>query len=291
MTQGDDGEWQGHEEDRPPPEVLEQRCPRRADRGREIAPPIADQSAIDRVRAGPDHRAVISASVVGKAMPADEAAEHAGDERAPCRSVRTPRAGMRAPTATPRGSASACARSGRRAHRGRGPTPRGRASSPTAMRSSVVCEEPNAWPIEGSATLATERFRFATAATRIRARSTSPARSGAVRPRLSPSPRSWSSPLPPLDWWSVEHPDLATTSSQPDACLAGPAGLRCRRRGHLRKPHAGTGKRPSRAKGRPGRPRVEAFGSPTSACTRRRPTLPAPVDRPMLSSSRSPPSR
>ena len=31
----------------------------------EIAPPIADQSAIDRVRAGPDHSAVMSASVVG----------------------------------------------------------------------------------------------------------------------------------------------------------------------------------------------------------------------------------
>ena len=31
----------------------------------EIAPPRADQSAIDFVRAGPDQRAVISASVVG----------------------------------------------------------------------------------------------------------------------------------------------------------------------------------------------------------------------------------
>ena len=30
-----------------------------------IAPPIPDQSAIDLVRAGPDHSAVISASVVG----------------------------------------------------------------------------------------------------------------------------------------------------------------------------------------------------------------------------------
>ena len=35
-----------------------------------IAPPIADQSAIERVRAAPDQSAVISASVVGKAMPA-----------------------------------------------------------------------------------------------------------------------------------------------------------------------------------------------------------------------------
>jgi hypothetical protein len=30
-----------------------------------MAPPMPDHSAIDRVRAGPDHRAVISASVVG----------------------------------------------------------------------------------------------------------------------------------------------------------------------------------------------------------------------------------
>ena len=35
-----------------------------------IAPPIADQSAIDFVRACPDQSAVISASVVGYAMPA-----------------------------------------------------------------------------------------------------------------------------------------------------------------------------------------------------------------------------
>jgi len=34
------------------------------------APPIADQRAIDRVRAGPDHSAVINASVVGNAIPA-----------------------------------------------------------------------------------------------------------------------------------------------------------------------------------------------------------------------------
>ena len=37
----------------------------------EMAPPKADHSAIDRVRAGPDHSAVINASVVGKAIPAD----------------------------------------------------------------------------------------------------------------------------------------------------------------------------------------------------------------------------
>ena len=36
-----------------------------------MAPPSADHRAIDFVRAGPDHRAVISASVVGNAIPAD----------------------------------------------------------------------------------------------------------------------------------------------------------------------------------------------------------------------------
>ena len=37
----------------------------------EIAPPIPDHSAIDFVRPGPDQSAVIRASVVGKAMPAE----------------------------------------------------------------------------------------------------------------------------------------------------------------------------------------------------------------------------
>jgi hypothetical protein len=36
-----------------------------------IAPPMPDHNAIERVRAGPDHSAVISASVVGYAIPAD----------------------------------------------------------------------------------------------------------------------------------------------------------------------------------------------------------------------------
>jgi hypothetical protein len=35
-----------------------------------MAPPRADHSAIDLVRPGPDHSAVISASVVGNAIPA-----------------------------------------------------------------------------------------------------------------------------------------------------------------------------------------------------------------------------
>ena len=48
------------------------------------------------------------------------------------------------------------------------------------MRSSEVCDASKARPMSGSATLATERFRLATAATRISAISTSPERSGAV---------------------------------------------------------------------------------------------------------------
>src|SRR5436190_23923355 len=49
---------------------------------------------------------------------------------------------------------------------------------PTAIRLRVVCDESKAWPIDGSATLATARFRLATAATRISAIRTSPARAG-----------------------------------------------------------------------------------------------------------------
>ncbi len=59
------------------------------------------------------------------------------------------------------------------------------------MRSSVVCDESNAFPISGSATLATARFRFATAATRMSEIRTSLDRSGAVDAspaRATPTP-------------------------------------------------------------------------------------------------------
>jgi hypothetical protein len=46
------------------------RAPERSGPSEAIAPPIADQSAIERVRSLPDQSAVISARVVGKAMPA-----------------------------------------------------------------------------------------------------------------------------------------------------------------------------------------------------------------------------
>ena len=50
---------------------------------------------------------------------------------------------------------------------------------PTATRSSDVCDESKALPMSGRATLATARFRFATAATRTSATSTRPERAGA----------------------------------------------------------------------------------------------------------------
>src|SRR5690606_12506577 len=51
----------------------------------------------------------------------------------------------------------------------------------TATRSSAAWEASNAWPISGSATLATARFRLATAATRINEIKTSAGRCGAAR--------------------------------------------------------------------------------------------------------------
>src|SRR6476620_11422757 len=48
------------------------------------------------------------------------------------------------------------------------------------MRSSIVCDESNALPMSGSATLATERLRLATEATRISARRISVPRAGAL---------------------------------------------------------------------------------------------------------------
>jgi hypothetical protein len=52
------------------------------------------------------------------------------------------------------------------------------------MRFSVTCDESNASPIEGRATFATDRFRFATAATRMSVTRTRPPRSGASDVRV-----------------------------------------------------------------------------------------------------------
>ncbi len=57
------------------------RAPASSGPAAEIAPPRPDHKAIERVRAGPDHRAVISASVVGKAMPAARPPTEASDEQ------------------------------------------------------------------------------------------------------------------------------------------------------------------------------------------------------------------
>ena len=62
--EGNDRERQREQEDGPPPEMLQQ-VPAASGPSAEMAPPKADHSAIDRVRAGPDHSAVINASVVG----------------------------------------------------------------------------------------------------------------------------------------------------------------------------------------------------------------------------------
>ena len=64
MTSATTASGRVRQEDRSPPEVLEQE-PRAERAERAIAPPSAAHSAIDFVRAGPDQSAVISASVVG----------------------------------------------------------------------------------------------------------------------------------------------------------------------------------------------------------------------------------
>ena len=93
-----------------------------------IAPPVPDHSAIDFVRAGPYHNAVIRARVVGKARPAETPPRMRAATRIPW-SARKRRVGTRAPTSQRREPASTCARSGHRAHQDRAPTRRGRAST------------------------------------------------------------------------------------------------------------------------------------------------------------------
>ena len=59
------------------------RAPESSGPSEAIAPPIADHRAIDLVRAAPDHSAVISASVVGKAMPAATPPSRRATKRTP----------------------------------------------------------------------------------------------------------------------------------------------------------------------------------------------------------------
>ena len=68
--EGDDRERERDEEDRSPLELGRASAPATSGPSAAIAPPSADQSAIDFVRPGPDHSAVIRASVVGYAIPA-----------------------------------------------------------------------------------------------------------------------------------------------------------------------------------------------------------------------------
>ena len=60
-----------------PHQKSSRRSPDRSGPSEEIAPPMPDHNAIDLVLAGPLHNAVISASVVGNAMPADNRLRHA----------------------------------------------------------------------------------------------------------------------------------------------------------------------------------------------------------------------
>ena len=127
--QRDRGERQRDEEHRAPPEVLEQRAgDQRAERGDGAAEcrPQRDRLAC---APGPDHSAVMSASVVGYAMPA---------ERPPTSRATNSTTSVGAHAATRHAGtesehaerpASSCGRSGRRARRATAPTPRGRASS------------------------------------------------------------------------------------------------------------------------------------------------------------------
>ena len=135
---------------------------RPAARATAIAPPSADHSAIDFVRAGPrpQRRDQRQRRRIGHAR---RRARRARARRtAPRRSARTRPAGTPGPTAPCRAAASACARSGRRARRGRAPRRRGRASSrPRSGRASSATSR-SALPMSGSATLATDRFRLAT---------------------------------------------------------------------------------------------------------------------------------
>ncbi len=140
-----------------------------------MAPPVPDQSAIDFVRAGPDHSAVISAKVVGNAIPADNPP--------PTRATnRTESLGAYAASRL-NGMASMVPRTSMsfRPYRSpMAPSQRTEAASPseypTAIRFRVVCDESNAAPIDGRATFATARFRLATAATKMSVVRTSPAR-------------------------------------------------------------------------------------------------------------------
>ncbi len=162
-----------------PHQLFSRSNPDRSGPSEEIAPPIPDQSAIDFVRAGPRQSAVMSASVVGNAMPA---------ARPPPTRARNRTSSFGAHAARRlNGIASVVPTTSIILRPYRSPSaPKYRTDAaspseyPTAIRFRLVWDASKAAPIDGSATLATARLRFATAATRISAMRTRPPRSGAL---------------------------------------------------------------------------------------------------------------
>ncbi len=112
-----------------PQSKLVSRAPATSGPSDEIAPPSADQRAIDLVRAGPGPERRDQGQRRREGHPRREAAEQPGAEEHLDRGRERRRAGTPGSTARRRRSASSCARSGRRPRPGRAPTRRGRASS------------------------------------------------------------------------------------------------------------------------------------------------------------------
>src|SRR5580765_5348910 len=145
-----------------------------------IAPPTPDQRAIAFVRPGPGvQSAVISASVVGYAIPAASPP--------PTRAMNNTVSDGAYAASNDIGIANDVPRMSNSFRPYRSPsapnqrTEHARPSEyPTAIRSSVVWLESKCFPIDGNATFATERFRFATAAPRINAANTRPGLAGAT---------------------------------------------------------------------------------------------------------------
>ena len=174
------------EEDRAPAEVLEQGAgDQRAERRDRAAERRPQRDRLRPARARPQRGDQRQRRRVGHAR--RDPAEDPRDEQHRRRAARTPRADTRGPTAPCRARASACARSGRRARRGRAPSRPARASSRPRSGSSVLRGVERLADV-GSATFATDRFRLATPATRIRPTRTMPACSGA--PALPPARES-----------------------------------------------------------------------------------------------------
>jgi len=142
-----------------------------------MAPPSADQRAIDFVRAGPLQSAAMRARWWDSPC-RRTTRRRSARQPGPRQTVRRRPSGTPGSTGRRPGSTSFCGRTGHPERRATTQMPRARASSrPPPGRAR---EASNAMPISGSATLPTERFKFATAATRISDSRTIDARSGRV---------------------------------------------------------------------------------------------------------------